>query len=172
MLPDGVLGKLKVPMWLVHMKDRTYINHLLSVYEGLKVWGLPPHVQMAGLLHSIYGTERFTQWNIDLSRRREVADLVGSEAELLAYASCAIVRVDFDEYAPRGHRKFANRFGGEINFASGDEFSYFCAIHLCDWLDQVEISKEWSYRIKTYRWIADFLGGLPLAAFRWTYRRS
>lgn len=168
--PKSVLEKLKVPQGLIHMRGRSYVDHLLSVHAGLLAWMLPIQVRLAGLVHSIYGTERFHFWKLSLDQRSVVREVVGTEAELLAYANCAIVREDFDEYAKRGHRKFASRFGGEINFADGPEFVFFCAIHLADWLDQVEITQEWKYRYDTYRWIADFLGHAPLATFRWVYR--
>lgn len=170
--PGEVLKLLKVPESLIHMKGRTYVDHLLGVHAGLTTWLLPLKVRLGGLLHSIYGTERFGAFRIPLDRRSEVADVVGVEAELLAYANCAISREDFDTYAPRGFRKFPSRFGGEINFTDAEEFRYFCAIHLCDWLDQVELTKEWEYRFSSYSWIANFLGGPPLTAFHWVYRNQ
>lgn len=170
--PEEVLAQLQVPMDLVHMKGRLYVDHLLSVHAGLTVWCLPLKVRLAGLLHSIYGTERFDGFKLGLDKRPIVTDVVGAEAELLAYANCAIVREDFDMYAPRGFRKFPSRFGGEINFTDGEEFRYLCAIQLCDWLDQVVITGEWEHRFSTYIWIADLLGGAPQAAFYWVYRNK
>lgn len=169
--PREVLKLLGIPEDLIHMQDRKYYDHLLSVYAALTVWGMPMSVRMAGLLHSIYGTQRFTGFHLPPDDRKKVSDVVGSEAEVMAYASCMIRREEFDAYAPLGHRRFESRFGGDIVFSDEEEFDNFCTIHLCDWLDQVEMTGEWDYRFTIYRWIASRLGGAPLEAFKWVYRR-
>lgn len=169
--PKEVLKLLGVPEDLIHMQSRKYYDHLLSVHAGLAVWWMPQRVRLGGLLHSIYGTERFTGFNIPPNDRQRVVDIVGSEAEALAYASCMVRREQLDIYAPRGIRRFESRFGSDIVFADDASFNDFCAIHLCDWLDQVEMTGEWDYRFTTYNWIANHLGGAALGAFNWTYRR-
>lgn len=168
--PKGLLKRLGIPEDMIHMQDRKYYDHLLSVHAGLTVWWMPLRVRLGGLLHSIYGTERFTGFSLPPGNRQPVIDLVGIEAEALAYASCMIRREDFDAGAPRDRRRFESRFGEDI-VLDDSAFNAFCAIHLCDWLDQVERTGEWSYRYETYHWIANYLGGAPLGTFNWIYRR-
>lgn len=170
--PKGLLKRLGIPEDMIHMQDRKYYDHLLSVHAGLKVWEMPLRVRLAGLLHSIYGTERFRGFSLPPGNRQPVIDIVGPEAETLAYASCMIRREEFDALAPRGVRIFESRFGGPIVLSDDASFNGFCAIHLCDWLDQVERTGEWNYRHGIYQWIATRLGGAPLEAFNWTYRGS
>lgn len=169
---ENVLAQLQVPLHLIHMRDRFYTDHLLSVYGGLTVWCQPLKVRLGGLLHSIYGTERFVSWHLPPDQRQPVIDIVGVEAEALAYANCAIKREDIDTYIQRGFRRFQSRFSPdvEISFADDEAFRNFCMIHLCDWLDQVPLTGEWNYRFETYSWMANYLGGAPLAAFHWVYR--
>jgi hypothetical protein len=51
----------------------------------------------AGLLRSIYGTEKFQGFKFELDRREELAELVGSRAERLAYRNCLMDRGSLDE---------------------------------------------------------------------------
>ena len=171
MTPTQVLTKLGVPSTLVHMKDRLYVDHLLSVYAGLESWGMPVWVCMAGLLHSIYGTDRFSFWRLTLDQRKNVSDLVGADAELLAYVNCALYRGEFDYKVIFGSdRVISNRFGGVLRFADDMNLLYLYAVQLADWLDQVQITGEWAYRYESYRRMADKLGGPVLATYLWVYR--
>src|SRR5207253_1498525 len=85
------LGTDKVP----HSKT-PFLAHLLGVYTDLKEWGCPEHVVLAGLFHSIYGTEAFQGFSLPLSKRDEVRGLIGERAERLAYLNCALTRETLD----------------------------------------------------------------------------
>ena len=58
----------------------------------MEMWGNPDPVCMAGLFHAIYGTFHFRKkaWPID--QREVIKDLIGSEAERLAYVFCVAER--------------------------------------------------------------------------------
>jgi (p)ppGpp synthase/HD superfamily hydrolase len=65
--------------------DRSLIEHLLGTAELLMEWGCPNHIVYAGLCHSIYGTDSYHTVTIDPSKRNEVRELIGEQAEALAW---------------------------------------------------------------------------------------
>ena len=66
------------------------LDHLVGVSEILKEMNAPKYVQDAGLFHSIYGTAVFHHQTV--SDRQVVQDLIGEEAEHLAYLFCVLGR--------------------------------------------------------------------------------
>ncbi|GLZ29408.1 hypothetical protein Lesp02_15980 [Lentzea sp. NBRC 105346] len=63
----------------------TLYAHLLRIRDRLKALGLAEHVQLAGLVHAVYGTDGFPLALADHTNRDEIRDLVGAEAEDLVY---------------------------------------------------------------------------------------
>ena len=68
-----------------HSEDRYLLEHLIGTYNLLKYWGMRKNVCVAGLFHSVYGNEYFTDKVLDIKDRRLIIDLIGEEAELLVY---------------------------------------------------------------------------------------
>jgi hypothetical protein len=77
--------------------ERGLLDHLLGTRQLLVEWGARPAVCDAGLFHSIYGTEHYEPTAIPLSRRAEVRQLIGDEAESLAWLFCIMRRETFDQ---------------------------------------------------------------------------
>lgn len=75
-------------------------RHLVRVHDFLVEWCNPPAVCAAGLFHNIYGTEMFKPQAAELSRRPEVAQVIGTEAEELAFLFCVSRRIGFFEEHP------------------------------------------------------------------------
>ena len=69
-------------------QDRTLLQHLVDTYELLK--DSPRHIALAGLFHSVYGTTYFKPKTISLDNRDVVIDIIGEEAENLAFMFCTI----------------------------------------------------------------------------------
>ena len=69
-------------------KNQTLLDHLIGVYNILKSWDAPEYVQDAGLFHSVYGTTYFKPQMI--TSREMVKELIGDQAEILAYLYCII----------------------------------------------------------------------------------
>jgi hypothetical protein len=66
----------------------TFFSHCFNIYNMLKEKGLEENVCLAGLFHSIYGTESFkTPLSID---RETVRSYIGAYAENLVYEFCNI----------------------------------------------------------------------------------
>src|SRR3546814_823634 len=73
-------------------QDRNLYAHLLGTYRLLREWGNPQTICLAGLFHSIYGTAHFRHATLPFSQRRVVKNLIGAEAEALAYLFCVTDR--------------------------------------------------------------------------------
>ncbi|MDB5093012.1 MAG: hypothetical protein JWO85_1113 [Candidatus Eremiobacteraeota bacterium] len=70
------------------------LRHLTGTHAILERWAQPAHVRSAGLLHSVYATDTFTQALVDPSERALIRDLVGADAERLIFLFCSIERRD------------------------------------------------------------------------------
>ena len=71
---------------------RTFYDHLIGVYDLLESIGAAERVCLAGLFHSIYGTNAFRHQAVSLDERHDVAKLIGYPAERLAYIFCSCAR--------------------------------------------------------------------------------
>ncbi|WP_370981227.1 DUF6817 domain-containing protein [Agaribacterium sp. ZY112] len=69
-----------------------FLQHLFGVFDILRAWGAPEEVYLAGLYHSIYGTEFFQKSTVDKQQRQSIQALIGVPAERLAYAFCSVRR--------------------------------------------------------------------------------
>jgi hypothetical protein len=64
---------------------RTLIDHLDGTYNLLHAAGCSRDVCLAGLAHSVYGTNRFRKQTIPEEMREGVRRIIGERAEHLAY---------------------------------------------------------------------------------------
>ncbi|MGH9347919.1 MAG: DUF6817 domain-containing protein [Vicinamibacterales bacterium] len=74
--------------------DATLRQHLLETYALLKDWGNPDEVCVAGLFHSIYGTQWYPVESAPMTERERIAGVIGKPAEELAFLFCATDRAD------------------------------------------------------------------------------
>jgi hypothetical protein len=70
----------------------TLFDHLVGTYSLLQAWRNPQEICLAGLFHSIYGTAHFRRASLPFSQRRLVQNIIGREAEYLAYLFCVTDR--------------------------------------------------------------------------------
>jgi hypothetical protein len=77
----------------VEHSGQTFLDHLLGTCEMLRQWNAPRRVTIAGLFHSIYGTEMLSMRSVNLSRRDEVRALIGERAEQIVYLFCTARRL-------------------------------------------------------------------------------
>jgi hypothetical protein len=155
----------------VEHTEGTYLGHVAGLYRDLKAWDCPEDVCVAGMFHSIYGTEIFQSFSLPLEKRSEVRELIGERAEYLAYLNSAIDYASFDGLIERGGRPsiMRDRFtGGEIEM-SPEDFDDLCRIHLCDRLEQALRSQDWDFRPQTFRRLAEQLGGVAKRAYDRVY---
>ena len=94
--------------------DRGLLDHLLGTRQLLVEWGARPALCDAGLFHSIYGTEYYELQAIPLSMRKEVQQLIGDEAESLAWLFCMIRRESlYENPGPKGEFRVQHRLTNE-----------------------------------------------------------
>lgn len=71
---------------------RTLLQHLQGTHDLLAQWGARESVRLAGLFHSVYGTVHFRHQSWPLTDRYTIRQLIGAEAEQLAYLFCTLDR--------------------------------------------------------------------------------
>ena len=141
---------------------RTYLEHAVCVYKDLESWGCDEDVCNAGFFHSIYGTQGFDTFTLDVERRNELCALIGERAERLAFLNCFIERSTFDSdlVKDEGPRTITNRETNEEIEVSNEDLRDLMTIHLCDYCEQMPRMKRWDFRRDGYRMIAERLGGV------------
>ena len=148
--------------------QKNYLGHLISVYKLMQACGCDEELCRAGLFHSIYGTERFQGFKLPLERRGELAEMIGSRAERLAYWNCQMDRSSLDGLLAQadGPYLLRSRESGEMMPLTRGELDDLCCVHLLDWLEQAPRSSfGWDYRRRAYRQMAERLGGRALQAY-------
>ena len=94
--------------------DRDLLDHLLGTRQLLVEWEARPALCDAGLFHSVYGTDHYELKAIPLTMRKEVQELIGEEAESLAWLFCMMRRESlFQNVAREGDLKVQHRLTGE-----------------------------------------------------------
>jgi hypothetical protein len=90
--------------------SRGLLDHLLGVRQLLVEWEARPALCDAGLFHSIYGTQHYELKAVPLSMRNEVRQLIGEEAESLAWLFCTMRRETlFQNPGPEGELRVQDR---------------------------------------------------------------
>src|ERR1700722_17525816 len=80
-----------------HPSEVGLFDHLLGTQQLLVEWGARRALCDAGLFHSVYSTEHYQLKALPLSRRDEVRQLIGAEAESLVWLFCMMRRKTFDQ---------------------------------------------------------------------------
>jgi hypothetical protein len=70
----------------INHTGRSFYEHLCNVEDILKICKCEDYVCLAGLYHSIYGTNYFNA-NLDTSREK-IKEIIGDKAENLAWIFC------------------------------------------------------------------------------------
>ena len=69
---------------------RTLLDHLKGTSQVVKEMGAPEYLQDAGLFHTVYGTVAYMPLVGIISNRDEVKELIGEQAEEIAYWFCVL----------------------------------------------------------------------------------
>ena len=73
---------------------RVLFEHLKGVHDLLRDWGNDEDVCLAGLYHSIYGTNTFK--HVSLTERARLVEMIGDRAEFLVHCFCTRDRPLFE----------------------------------------------------------------------------
>jgi len=143
--------------------SRPLLAHLQGTESLLKLGGYPPEICTAGLLHSIYGTNRFTKMTINPNtpgERDRVRASAGEQAERLAWLFCSIQRpnclhlalAQAEEGKPQGEVVTLKGRQDPIE-VSKEELSSLIAIEIANLLEQGEYKEnQWPLFQSTEHW--------------------
>lgn len=110
--------------------------HLLRTASLLQRWGGRPALCLGGLYHAVYGTDGIRGSLVAPDRRRAIADVIGRDAECIAYRYGAC---DRDAFHPRigtdASLQFVDRFT-RSEYAIGESaLRDFCELTLANELE-------------------------------------
>lgn len=118
------------------------MEHLLGTAARLRAWGNRPEVCVAGLFHSIYGTQSFHVQSVPLERRAEVAALIGTEAETWAFHFCVLNRRELRQTPPADPVLAHDHTSGAERLVPGAMVTDLLEIEAANLLDQVPARSE------------------------------
>lgn len=91
----------------------TLYDHLVGTGRILEAWGRPPDVCVAGLFHSVYGTQSYQLQVVGPTDRARVRACIGERAERLVHLFSVVDRRAFflklADPAPRIHDRVGDR---------------------------------------------------------------
>lgn len=127
--------------------DGSLADHLRGTERLLRTWGAPDAVCVAGLYHAAYGTDGYAPALASIDHRRDIAALIGVEAEALAYLYGAC---DREAFHPRIGTKtqlmFCDRFSGTEYGIRREQLAQFCELTVAN---ELEIAgRNANYRAK------------------------
>lgn len=122
-----------------HLAGRMLEEHLLATWRILHDWRCPQAVCIAGLYHSVYGTDHFDTACLGPADRPRVRAVIGEDAERLAYLFGAMVREPF--YADPTMNPLQSRFDDGPLDITEEERRALCDIFLANELDLIVAKK-------------------------------
>ena len=119
--------------------ERTLLHHLQGTYDQLKEWGNPEHVCLAGLFHSIYGTDAFQAQTVRFDERDKVTEIISKAAEELAFLFCVADRTSFfDPKRENGKYGIRDLVHGRVVEVDEPTIAALIEIEAANRLDQIE----------------------------------
>jgi hypothetical protein len=110
--------------------------HLRGTEALLLRWGARDALCLAGLCHAVYGTDGITGALASLGARTRIAELIGEEAEAIAYLYGAC---DRDRFHPRigspDELRFADRYTGTEYPIGGARLGDLCELSVANELE-------------------------------------
>jgi len=151
----------------------TLLEHLRGTYEQLDRWGCSKDLCLAGLYHSVYGTEKFRKQTVPLEARDAVRGAIGRQAEEIAYLYCALSREslyrNLDVGAPYGVK---TQDGGEVPL-SLRQLADLMTLDLANRLEQLPRTRRNPAQIEhdrtVYERAVPLLPGPAVVEFRGTF---
>jgi aspartate beta-hydroxylase len=124
------------------------LDHLVETSAIVRRWNQPRWLQDAALIHSVYATDVYHHQLIPVSQRAAIADLVGAEAERLAFLFAAVSRealferVRDVEVIPREKVELPSRAGIEerAQALAAADLGHLLLLHIANHAEQVRDS--------------------------------
>jgi hypothetical protein len=122
---------------VTHPSEINFYAHSVGVSKYFEDLGSPEHLVRAGLYHSIYGAQGFEDFALPISRRAEIAGLIGEDAEKIVYLYCAASDESLqDSFDQDGTPRLWDRFLNRPLPVSEQEFTGLLWLTLIDVLEQ------------------------------------
>ena len=116
---------------LTHDSHVPFMSHLIGTRRVLAEWGCSPELCDAGLFHSAYGTEYFDL--VTEATRPEIAEIIGANAERIAWLWCTIRRDEIDVDASTA----LDRHTGEVIDLAANELADLATLWAADTVEQL-----------------------------------
>lgn len=138
MIPSEIDTFLRERTGGIKHSGRTLYDHLKGTHALLKNAKALEHVCLAGLFHSIYGTNIFRTQALKLDARTEVSKVIGDRAERLAYIFCSCNRpqVLIEEAALSPPYRVKDRHSGETIVLTVGDLHDLLTIELANLVEQ------------------------------------
>jgi hypothetical protein len=135
-----------------HHAGRSLSTHLAATWKILNDWQQPEAICIAGLCHSVYGTDAFDTACLGPEDRARVRNKIGIDAEKISYLFGAMERDTFLANFTSG--SITDRFTRKSMKTSKDERAAICHILLANELDLVIAKKGASRPDKVLKKVA------------------
>jgi hypothetical protein len=153
-------------------------QHLRRTETLLRSWGNGEALCLAGLYHAVYGTAGIRGSLVNLDARGAIADIIGGEAEKIAYLYGACDRARFHPRIGTSEQlQFVDRFSASEYSITESALRDFCEITLANELE-LAIGSE-SFRLEYGAELTEFFGRMQglvseaaFEAFRRTLRQG
>jgi hypothetical protein len=117
---------------------RTLFEHLKGTHDLLEKWQNPKHVCVGGLFHSIYGTQYYKVQSADLADRKRIAEVIGPQAEELAFLFCTTDRTGFFTEADKPNPALINTATKKSVPVSSVTLDALIEIEVANYIEQVK----------------------------------
>jgi len=123
--------------------DGDLAAHLHGTYLVLRDWGGSVDLCLAGLYHSVYGTDGYSHQLVSANQRQSVAALIGERSEAIVYLYCAALRLDlYPRIVATDRPLFRDRFTDTVSDLDETALSEFC---------ELTVANEWEIERRTHR---------------------
>jgi hypothetical protein len=118
-------------------------THLRGTEALLRSWGASESLCVAGLYHAVYGTDGYNPALSTLAGRSGISELIGVEAEKLAYLYGACNRkVFYPRIGTESQLMFADRFNNSEHAIEPAQLAQLCELILANELEIASNSAE------------------------------
>lgn len=156
-------------------QDGWMIDHLIGTRTLLEQWGASETLCDAGLFHAVYGTYGNSEKMLDVSRREDLAKLIGKEVEAIVYLYCAC---DRDKTYPNLKNRvviFRDRFNEQARYMTDSQLQNFCELTVANKLELVQSNdafrKQWGNDLyELFESMAPYISKAAKEAYRETLR--
>lgn len=116
---------------------RSLKEHLIGTYKYLNKWKCRKDLCIAGLCHSIYGTESFNQISISNNERQKVKEIIGSKSETIVFYFGIHVKDHFwKNIEKKRDFRLQNRITNEEFAITKNQLDDMVTLTLANWLEQ------------------------------------